>query len=306
MRIKNIAILGFGALGASFGKQLFNAYGDNFKVIADGKRQYKIVEKGVSVNGEHFFPKTVNNSVKNYKIDLLIIAVKNNQLKESLNDIKNIVDDNTIILPLLNGISARDTILETFPKCKVLYGLSFIAAVRDVKNYSIISSSGKIEFGYANNKNICSEVLEVKEILDKAGIRNKICDDMLRSMWKKFMINIGINQLSAITESIYEQMRSIPEQYNLIELAMLETVKVAKAYNIDLREQDVKDFRRVIDATDGNSKTSMLQDIENRQKTEVEYFSGILIKKARDKNIDVPVNEVLNKLIISKEKMYLK
>ena len=60
----------------------------------------------------------------------------------------------------------------------------------------------------------------------------------------------------------------------------------------------------VIDILDGDGKTSMLQDIENKRKTEVDYFAGTLIKIAEENGIKVPVNEVLYSFIKAKEKNY--
>ena len=85
---------------------------------------------------------------------------------------------------------------------------------------------------------------------------------------------------------------------------MTEVMEVSKACNINLGDESWASVQDVIDSLDGDGKTSLLQDVENKRKTEVEYFSGTLIKIAKEHNVEVPVNEVLYNFIKAKERNY--
>ena len=124
MDIKKAAIVGFGAIGCTYGRRLYNLMSDNFAVIAGGNRAKRLREKGETINGEKIMPLVVEPDNENWKADLVIFSVKNYQLESAINDVKNIITPNTIILTILNGVSARDKIKSVYTENTVLYGLS--------------------------------------------------------------------------------------------------------------------------------------------------------------------------------------
>ena len=130
MEIKKAAIVGFGAIGATYGRRLYNLMGDNFAVIAGGSRAKRLRENGETINGEKIMPLVVEPDDKIWKADLVIFSVKNYQLESAINDVKNIITPDTVILTILNGVSARDKIKEVYPENTVLYGLSKCDAER--------------------------------------------------------------------------------------------------------------------------------------------------------------------------------
>jgi len=85
---------------------------------------------------------------------------------------------------------------------------------------------------------------------------------------------------------------------------MMEVLTIAKASGIDLREEDVEEFVELMSHFSPNSKTSMLQDIEAKRRTEVDFFSGTVIEIGKKLNISTPVNHVLYCIIKSMEELY--
>lgn len=304
MDLKKIALIGAGSVGSVYSELLYNQHKDDFSVIADGKRSEKIKKNGLSVNGKVFFPNVVSASDNNYKADLIIFGVKNYHLSKALSDVKNSIKKETVLLPILNGVTARDEILKAFPDNKVLFGLTIgIDAVR--KDDNVVSQySGIIQFGNEKNDVISDEVAAIKGIFENSNINYEICTDMQRAIWKKFMINVGLNQVSAVGRVTYKGFCEIPEYHGLMQKAMLEVVKIAEALKINLTEEDVYDFDNLLVKFPKDSKTSMHQDAEAKRFSEVEYFSGTVIKYGKELNINTPVNDVLHDLIVGMEKAY--
>ena len=85
---------------------------------------------------------------------------------------------------------------------------------------------------------------------------------------------------------------------------MFEVVEVAKACGVYLPVEDVDGYDERLKVSQPDLKTSTLQDIENKRRTEIEYFAGDLIRMAKKVGVSVPVNETLYYLIKSIEKMY--
>ena len=60
-----------------------------------------------------------------------------------------------------------------------------------------------------------------------------------------------------------------------------------------LTSNDIEAWYKVLHTLSPDGKTSMLQDIEGNRKTEVEMLAGFMIKKGKEHNISLPVNELL-------------
>jgi ketopantoate reductase len=202
MKIRSSALIGLGAVGMVYGRRLFDAYGSGLSVIAGGERGRVLRERGAVLNGEAFFPRVVAPEETEFHPDLLLVAVKNYQLDEAMEDIKNAVGENTLILPLLNGITAKDALQTRFPDNRVFYGLSiYIDAIRTEEGV-VNSADGIVRFGDEKNTPPAPEVLAVREYLEAAGIKTEVCPDMVLTVWKKWMLNVGCNQVSAVTGAL--------------------------------------------------------------------------------------------------------
>lgn len=304
MQIKKAALIGMGAIGTVYGKLLHDRYGADFAVIAGGARKEKLKGNGIRLNGSVFYPRVLSPGEQNFPADLIIVSVKNDQLSKALEDMRSFVGESTVILPLLNGVTVRDRILSVFPDNRVFYGLSiYIDAVRTADGVQN-TVDGVIDFGDADNTVPSPEVTAVKAFLAAAGIECEAPSDMIRTVWKKWMLNVGCNQVSAITGAPYGKMTGIETNGILFHEAMMEVVALAKAHHIDLTEQDALEYENLMSTFSPLGKTSMLQDIEAKRRTEVDYFAGTVVELGRKYQVSTPVNHVLYCIIKSMEQLY--
>ena len=304
MEIKKAALVGFGAIGCIYAKNLIKSIGDDFVVIAGGSRAERIRSKGVIVNGEEVKPRVVEPENTDYKADLIIFTVKNYHLAQALNDVKNIVTENTVFLTVLNGVTARDEIIEAYPNNTVLYGIGMgIDAVRNDEGIKC-KCEGTIQFGDADNTVMSTEVKAVKDLFDKAGIGNEVFPDMIRTIWNKFMINVSTNQLSAITGCGYGNFLTVPELNEAMHQVMTEVITLANKKGINLKEDDAYAYEKKLATFDPVGKTSMLQDVEAKRHTEVDYFAGTVIKFGKEAGVPTPWNDRMYLLIKTIESLY--
>lgn len=303
MEIRKTALIGMGAIGTVYGRRLFEAYGPEFVVAAGGPRAEKLRKNGVKVNGFSFFPQVAEPG-ESYQADLIVISVKNYQLDQAIEDIRSFVGPDTVLLPLLNGITAKDRLQEAFPRQKVFYGLAiYIDAVR-TKEGVVNTRDGVIQFGDASNVEPSPDTEAVRDYLNGAGIKTEVCPDMIRAVWKKWMMNVGINQISAVTRSPYGKMAGVPSNRALFHEAMMEVVALAKASGIDLSERDALEFEGMMGNFSPDGKTSMLQDVEAKRKTEVDYFAGTVEEYGKKLGVPTPMNHTLRLLLHSIEALY--
>ncbi|MEQ8198490.1 MAG: 2-dehydropantoate 2-reductase, partial [Clostridiaceae bacterium] len=224
--------------------------------------------------------------------DLVIVSVKSNQLEEAIKDIKNHVGKDTIIISLLNGITSEENIGRVYGMEKMLYSICIGDSVRK-GNVVEFSDVCRICFGERINRDYSERVHAVKELFDKAKIPCDIPENMIHSLWKKFMINVGINQASAINRGTYGTFHVKKESRELMESAMWEVIRLSEKVGVNLSKEEINNCYKLLDTVNPEARTSMCQDIMSGRKTEVDIFAGTVCKLGEEFNIDTPVNRRL-------------
>jgi 2-dehydropantoate 2-reductase len=301
-KIKTVSLVGLGAIGAAYGSKLHDALKDSLHVVANEKRINKYQKSGIQINDQTYHFNYITPTTKTEPADLVIFAVKNAELQQAIEDAKDHVGPDTIILSLLNGISSEEEIYATYNNEHILYSMSVeIDALRN-NNEIRFTTLGRIEYGEKNNS-FSEDVLAVQDLFERVGIDYKISDNISHTMWWKFMINVGINQTSAVLKAPYGVFQSLPIAYQWVESAMREVVALSEKEGIHLTEEDVKKFWPIINNLSPKGKTSMLQDVEAGRKTEVEYFAGKVCELGERYQVATPVNDQLYKMIRIIEEM---
>jgi 2-dehydropantoate 2-reductase len=230
-------------------------------------------------------------------VDLILVAVKNHHLPAAIPDLRNLVGDGTTLISIMNGLDSEAVLGEAYGSDKVLFAISVgIDAVREGNRVSY-STPGRLFFGEADNRKLSSRVRRVMEVLDRAGIPHETPEDMMRTLWWKFMVNVGMNQASAVMRAPYGVFRTSPQARALMETLMREVIVLAQAAGVNLEEQDLQDWYPVLDTLSPGGKTSMHQDIEAGRKTEVEIFGGKVVELGRAYGCPTPVNETLVRIV---------
>lgn len=295
--ITHIAILGAGALGSFFASKFFDMDNSSVSFVARGERYDRLKEKGIIVNNMPYSIPVISPENTSPPSNLIIVAVKHHHLQEAVSNLKNRVDKNSIIISVMNGLDSEEYIGSIYGKEKVLYAVSVgIDAVREEACVTY-TKQGKLLFGEAENSVLTDRVKRVQAVLDRAGIIHETPVDMIRILWWKFMINVGINQPSAVLRAPYGVFQTSPDAQALMESAMREVITIAKAANVNLFEEDLTNWYSFLSALSPQGKTSMLQDVEARRKTEVEMFAGKVVELGETYGIPTPVNHTLLMMI---------
>lgn len=303
--IKTVSIIGLGALGMMYGRNLTNALGyENVSFIMNRDRYERNKGKICVINGEEFRFHMV--PVEEAKIaDLVIVAVKYPGLPGAIEDMAGCVGDNTIIISVMNGISSEKIIAERFGKEKIVYTVAQgMDAARFGQELSF-SNSGALHFGLIDGGK--KENLDaVTEVLDRADLAYVLEDDIIYRMWGKYMLNVGCNQTCMVYQTTYGGISTEEEANCVFISAMREVLAVANAEGVKLTEADLSMYAGLMKTLDPKLMPSMAQDRINKNPSEVDAFSGVLIEIAEKHGILVPVNRYLNRRAKEIEAEYLK
>lgn len=300
IRLCNVYLCGLGALGAMYAAQLAALCGNGgpgirVRAIADAARIARARE--LSVNGRPFSPSWLSPDEAAPPADLLIVAVKWHQLEAAIATMRPFVGPATTIISLLNGIASEEVLGQAFGAEHLLTALVIETDAMKHGREIRFSKVGTIVFGERCNDPPSPRVEAVRALFGRAAIPCRVPHDMQRELWWKFMLNVGINQISAVLHTTYGSFSRLPQARELMRLACREVVRLAECEGIALAEEDIEGFFPIFARLSPDGKPSMLQDVEAHRKTEVEMFAGTVVELGRRHGVPTPVNATLLAMI---------
>jgi 2-dehydropantoate 2-reductase len=293
-----IAIFGSGGVGGYFGGRLALAAQD-VTFVARGAHLAAIKESGLrvdSIGGDFVVhPAKATDSPQSIgRADLVILATKAWQLDSAIEQMKPLVGEGTMILPLLNGMEHMDTLLTSFDRKNVLGGLCRISAFAAGPGYiRHVGVPPFIAFGELDNSKT-ARVDSLKEIFSALnGITVDTPSDINAAMWEKFIFISGTSGVGAYTGQTIGEFRANPETRNMLFNAMNETAAVARARGAALSESFVSDTMSRIDTIQPHIIASMQKDIMEGRPSELNEQTGAVIRMGRTAGIPTPTHEAI-------------
>ncbi len=306
MQVK-IAIIGAGSMGSLYGAMLSqNEENEVFLIDVWKEHIDKINERGLLVHeGEKVLKyekvKGLLDSKKAGVCDLVVVFVKSTLTESAVRENIDLFDENTSVITLQNGLGNVDIIGEEAGFEKVLGGTTAHGAYMMGPGEICHAGFGKTVIGELNGE-ASERIISISDNFIKSGLETVISNNILGLIWDKLIVNIGINPLTAITGLENGKLLEYPELLSIMEKAVNEAVMVSEKKGIKLSQEDPFSYVKEVASKTAHNKSSMLQDIENKRKTEIDMINGALVKEAEYLGIDVPINEMLTKLIKFLEK----
>lgn len=291
-KIKRIGIIGRGAIGALYG-YLLQQNDCEISFIVDETRKERYEKNPLVINEQMT---SFCYVTEGEPLDLIMIATKYSGLHSALNQIEGFVDDETIVLSCLNGISSEEICRKRFGFDRVVRCIVQGMDSTYLNNTVDFSNVGEILFG-AENEIQKESVTRLKDFFTEHAIPYRICEDIVREQWNKLMLNCGINQVCASYGTGYGGCQDGGPYQALFIQAMQEVLKVANAKGIDLRQEDIQAWVCLVNQLRAHGMPSMAQDILAKRKTELPLFSGTIVPLAKEMNIPVPTLTMLKEKI---------
>lgn len=300
-----VAIIGAGAIGALIGS-ILHANGEDVTLVDIWEEHIKVIqEQGLFVirgNQTQSFKIKATTNIEDVKSpELIIFSVKSYDNEQAAKDCLKIVNENTTILTVQNGVGNIETIGDTLGYERILAGTNDFGSTVVKPGKIAVCEKGSMTIGELDGS-ITPRLERVVNLFAKAGVEIHISKEINNLIWTKLMVNVGINALAAITMLTNGQLLEHEETKALQAAAVNEGIAVAKAKGIEFLVNDILEHvRDVCRATYGN-KASMRQDIERGAKTEISAINGAIVSEGQKHGIPTPVNDTLTKLIKTIEK----
>lgn len=288
-----IGVMGTGGVGGYFGA-LLALSGQDIHFVARGKHLQAIEDEGLRlVSNEQVFRVYVHATSEPHEIgpvDLLLFCVKSYDTEAAARLIGPMVEKDTIILTLQNGIDNVEKLANYYDICQLMAGTAYIEST--VTSPGVIihkGPPGRIVFGELDGA-ISDRAKIIEQIFQDAQIDVRLSDKIQQVLWEKFLFICGVHGVGTISRSSIGQVLACPETKKLLVEVMREVEAVALKRNMYLPDDVVDRSIQLAESYDPRFRPSMLRDLEWKRPIEIDALNGLVFKMGKEVSIPTPLN----------------
>lgn len=306
-----IAIIGPGAIGLLFGGMLAKHGLDVFFLHHSKERADNLAKNGLYIesdfSGAARIPLRVTARVDEIgPSDLILISVKSYDFASAASVIPLLAKPDSIILTLQNGLGHIETLKEAVREGCIAVGITYNGVTLIESGRIRHAGKGPTYIGPAEpDPAIAGRLSKIAACFTEAGIGTQVEEKMQGIVWNKFLINVGINAVSALTGLRNGDLIESEEIRRLMKEVISEASRIAAERNIPIETDIIARAFQACRMTGGNL-SSMLQDVLNRKRTEIDAINGAVLREAAKCGCKAPFNETLTLLVKAVEKAYTK
>jgi 2-dehydropantoate 2-reductase len=292
------AVVGVGGVGGYFGARLAEA-GHAVSLIARGAHLAAIERAGLHVHSLRgdvvITPAVATDDARRVGVvDCVILGVKAWQVVEAARAAAPLVGPETSVLTLQNGVEAPDQVASVLGREHVLGGVA--------KIISFVGAPGHIHHTGADPAVVIGELdgraTERLDALGRAldgapGVSVSVSSDIQLALWEKFLFITAWAGVGAVTRAPMGIVRSVPQSRRLIEGALQELERVARARGIPLAPDIVATILAFIDSVPADGTASLQRDIASGRPSELDNLTGAVVRLGAELGIATPVSSFL-------------
>jgi 2-dehydropantoate 2-reductase len=287
-----ILVVGAGAVGGYFGGRLIEK-GEDVTFLVRERREQQLKEHGLhieSVHGDfHCEPKTLRSAEKAEPFDAIILSTKAYHLKGAIENLHTFVDENTMILPLLNGMSHVDDLIDAFGEERVIGGLCFVESTLDAAGKVIQSSPiHDLVFGERSGERT-DRIVKLEEAFSGTKANFRLSDTIEQEMWHKYLFITTLSGVTSLYRSPIGPIREIGEGADMIKGVLYEAAEIMRDLKAPLAEKIEEAQYDKINQMGYSMKSSLQRDMEKNLSVEAEHLYGYLLKAAETQGIEARV-----------------
>ena len=297
------AVIGAGNMGSIYGANLARAGQQVVMIDVWEEHVLQMQKAGLQMSGLHgefTAPVTAaTDAARVPKCDIALICVNSYSTRDAAIAAKQLLADSGFALTLQNGLGHLETLTEILGQERVLGGLTFHSADLQRPGRVTHTNEGPTYLGELDN--VKSARLEtLRDTLDRAGMMPVVVDDILATIWSKFVHNCAINAVCAITALRPGHIQEVPAVDEFQTHIIHETVALAKAKGIRLPDPDPVKTIKAYCATKFH-RVSMVQHLDRGRPTEIDSLNGYVARESEKLGLRAPYNNALAMLIKGRE-----
>lgn len=306
-----VLMIGAGGIGAYYAARLARA-GHSVVLTARGEHLKALQSAGLRVDyeGERLdcqLPAVDHAAlVRDYQpddFDLVAVALKSTATGPVMEELGDWLGAGSVpVLSLQNGVDNEPLIADVVGESRVLGGLAVRIGGHIIEPGKVFAEGvAQIVMGAWPKVNDPDDARlplldHLERAFNEAGIPTTVTDNIRYELWRKLVINNGVNPLSALTRLDTRSLTHHPEFGKIVYGMMAETVEASKADGVNLGRKDLDEMFDLISNFNA-IKTSMLVDKEKGRPLELDSIAGAVLRRCELLGIPAPYTQTVNALL---------
>ena len=293
----HIAIIGTGALGGYYGAKLARA-GERVTFIARGATLTALRSRGLTVvRDEETFSvpqvSATDDATEVGPVDLVLVTTKSYDLEGAGKALRSLKGSDTIVIPLQNGIDSAARLGRLTEPRHILGALTYLPA--SVEEPGVVRQAGP-EKPLLVGPLAAADEPDAEVALSAfhhAGIAAERPPDITVALWTKFMGAIGTMGVQSVTGRGFGPTTTDPDARALYLGCMREVEILARKSGVALPDGSAERLMALIETYPPDAKASMLQDLEQGKRLELEAMHGTVVRLGEALGVPTPVSRFM-------------
>jgi 2-dehydropantoate 2-reductase len=202
------------------------------------------------------------------------------------------------VMSLQNGMGNAEILAETFGEDRALAGATSQAA--NQKGQGVIHHAGRGETFVGELSGVETDRAKaVASALAGSGIPAAVTNNVAGLLWKKLIVNVGINPITALLRIRNGQILERPSARALMRSAVYEAETVSRVSRVRLDVPNACELAETVARDTGDNISSMYQDVAAGRRTEIDFMCGFVVREGMRLDVPAPVNATLLRLVRS-------
>jgi len=296
---KTYCVAGAGGCGGSIAAYMAKA-GFDVTLIARGQHLEEIRKNGLAMETPHLGTFQVNGikavTAEEYTEtpDVMFVCVKEYSLPEIMPFLKKHCGENTIVIPILNIYGTGSRLQKELPDSLVTDGCIYIAAEKRAPG--VIQQKGsifRIVYGVREQEQLCREIFEIAQDLQKSGIDARISDNIKRDAFQKYSYIAPMAACGLYFDAKAETFQQAGDEREFLTDCMAEISALAEAMQIPFLVDIVKTNLEILDALAPEASTSMQRDLWAGKVSEMDGLVFEPVRMGRKYGVPMPKYEMI-------------
>ncbi|MEU4197974.1 2-dehydropantoate 2-reductase [Kribbella sp. NPDC026611] len=288
-----VLVVGAGAVGGFFGARLIESGSDVTFLVRNG-RGHQLTADGLRIANldgtvAAVRAKIVSADELHSTFDLILLAVKGTAVDAAAADVAPAVGEETVILPLLNGIRHLDVLEHRFGPGRVLGGVGLVAT--ELEPDGLIRQLGPaatVTFGELDGT-ITPRVSAIQATVAPAAFESRVSDTIVQEMWEKWFFMAAGGTATVLLGGPAGTILSVDGGPALIGQVIEEVTAVVAAEGHPVRQAARAQVAGALTTPGSSFATSLYRDFAAGRKTEVEPILGDLLQRALTRGVQTPL-----------------
>ena len=223
-------------------------------------------------------------------VDIVLFATKLYDTESAGEMCRPLIGEDTAVISLLNGVDSERQLSGILGARHVVGGVARISAEIGAPGHIHHHSHfATMEYGELDARD-SDRLRAFHEIATAAGIDAKLRYDIEVAIWEKFVLLASFSGITTLTRLPAGPLRDNPDTVELMRAAVAEADAVARAHGVPLGDRQIETTMGFFAKMPAHMKSSMLMDLENGRRLELDWLCGTVCRMGRESGVDTPIH----------------